>query len=304
MENNYLINKTNEMARELQITGTQMLNGQAVKVIEGGFGEGQKCMLAKTIAEIHDIELKRINELINSNIDEFEFGIDILDVKNNKEFEVVSNDHEILTQNAINRAKNIYLLSEQGYMLLVGFMKTDKAKEIRKQLRREYFQMRETLKCQRLEDLPSYEIQDPLERAIRWMEEYQEKEAFKQTAIVQQEQLREMKPKADHYDEMMDKRTLWKVGAIAQDFGISAVQLNKILATLKIQYKQGGQWLLYAGYKNKGLAVSRIGHEHTDGKVDLMTYWTEKGREFIAIKLAEIGYYPVLTKNNQMAMEV
>ena len=33
-------------------------------------------------------------------------------------------------------------------MLLVGFMKTDKAKEIRKQLRREYFSMREALKPQ------------------------------------------------------------------------------------------------------------------------------------------------------------
>lgn len=303
MGNNYLINKTNEMARELQITGTQMLNGQTVKVIEGGFGEGQKCMLAKTIAELHDEELRVINQIINRNRDEFEDGVDILDLKQITNCDLFL-ESGIFTKAQWGNATNIYLLSEQGYMLLVGFMKTDKAKEIRKQLRREYFQMRETLKCQRLEDLPSYEIQDPLERAIRWMEEYQEKEAFKQTAIVQQEQLREMKPKADHYDEMMDKRTLWKVGAIAQDFGISAVQLNKILATLKIQYKQGGQWLLYAGYKNKGLAVSRIGHEHTDGKVDLMTYWTEKGREFIAIKLAEIGYYPVLTKNNQMAMEV
>ena len=31
-------------------------------------------------------------------------------------------------------------------MLLVGFMRTQKAKEIRKQLRREYFAMREVIK--------------------------------------------------------------------------------------------------------------------------------------------------------------
>lgn len=37
-------------------------------------------------------------------------------------------------------------------MLLVGFMKTDKAKEIRKQLRREYFSMREALKPQLPQD--------------------------------------------------------------------------------------------------------------------------------------------------------
>ncbi|MGL5478727.1 MAG: ORF6N domain-containing protein [Clostridium sp.] len=80
-------------------------------------------MLAKTIAEVHEQPLKRINELINNNLDEFEFGIDIIDLKGNKNFEVVSNDHGLLTQNAINRASNIYILSEQGYMLLVGFMK-------------------------------------------------------------------------------------------------------------------------------------------------------------------------------------
>ena len=45
-----------------------------------------------------------------------------------------------------NRQKNCYILSEQGYMLLTSFMRTDKAKEIRKQFRREYFVMREVIK--------------------------------------------------------------------------------------------------------------------------------------------------------------
>ena len=39
---------------------------------------------------------------------------------------MICNHHGLYTQNAINRANNIYLLSEQGYMLLVGFMNTDK----------------------------------------------------------------------------------------------------------------------------------------------------------------------------------
>ena len=120
----------------------QNFMGIEIPVIEGGFGEGQKVMLAKTIAEIHDIELKEINKLINNNLDEFEFKIDILDLKGNKNFEVICNHHGLYSQNAINRSSNIYLLSEQGYMALVGLMRTDKAKEIRRRLRREYFSMR------------------------------------------------------------------------------------------------------------------------------------------------------------------
>ena len=125
--------------------GTQDFMGIEIPVIEGGFGEGQKVILAKTIAEIHGVELKDVNRLINNNFDEFEVGIDILDLKNNKDFEVICNHHGLYTQNAINRTNNIYLLSEQGYMLLVGFMRTEKAKDIRKQLRREYFAMREII---------------------------------------------------------------------------------------------------------------------------------------------------------------
>ena len=46
----------------------------------------------------------------------------------------------------VAKAKNIYILSEQGYMCLISFMKTEKAKELRKKFRREYFSMRETLR--------------------------------------------------------------------------------------------------------------------------------------------------------------
>ena len=68
---------------ELQVRGTQNFMGKEIPVVEGGFGEGQKVILAKTIAKIHEVELKEINRLINNNIDEFEERIDILDLKNN-----------------------------------------------------------------------------------------------------------------------------------------------------------------------------------------------------------------------------
>ena len=129
----------------LVIKGTQKFLGKEIPIIEGGFGNNQKVILAKTIADIHEIDLKRINELINSNLDEFEFGVDILDVKNSDD----SNDSLLeigFTKQSISNSLNIYLLSEQGYMLLASFMKTEKAKEIRKEMRREYFKMRETIK--------------------------------------------------------------------------------------------------------------------------------------------------------------
>lgn len=69
------------MKNELKINGNQKFMGINIPIIEGGFGENQKVILAKTIAEIHNQPLKKINQLINDNIDEFEFGVDILDLK-------------------------------------------------------------------------------------------------------------------------------------------------------------------------------------------------------------------------------
>lgn len=118
--------------------------GMDIPIVYGGFGENQKVILARDIAKIHKTELKKINEVINNNLDEFEEGVDILDLKNS----VFSTDSLLelgLSKQSISNSNNIYLLSEQGYLLLVGFMKTEKAKEIRKQFRREYFKMKEVI---------------------------------------------------------------------------------------------------------------------------------------------------------------
>lgn len=131
---------------EIEVTGVQKFLGKEIPVIEGGFGEGEKVVLAKTIAEIHEVELRDLNKLINNNIDEFEEGIDILDLKINESFAVVAKNSRLYSQNALNASLNIYLLSEQGYHALVSLMRTEKAKELRKQFRREYFAMRKKVK--------------------------------------------------------------------------------------------------------------------------------------------------------------
>lgn len=129
---------------ELKVNGTQKFMGIDIPIVEGGFGENQKVILAKTIAEIHNQPLKKINQLIKDNIEEFEIGVDLLDLKSGY-LESTEFLKGIMNKQSISNSTNIYLLSEQGYMLLVGFMKTEKAKEIRKKLRREYFTMRKVI---------------------------------------------------------------------------------------------------------------------------------------------------------------
>ena len=102
------------MDNELKVNGTQKFMGIDIPIIEGGFGENQKVILAKTIAEIHNQPLKKINQLINDNIDEFEFGIDILDLKSG--YLKYSFLKMFYSKQSIANSKNIYLLSETGYL--------------------------------------------------------------------------------------------------------------------------------------------------------------------------------------------
>ncbi|WP_219670881.1 ORF6N domain-containing protein, partial [Clostridioides difficile] len=94
--------------------------------IEGGFGEGKKCITDKTISEIHNMEIKHVRELINRNIRRFINAIDFIDLK-----VVVDNDYnlevlELLSYRKmqISKANNIYLLSERGYSKLIKIMDT------------------------------------------------------------------------------------------------------------------------------------------------------------------------------------
>lgn len=129
------------MTNQIKINGTQNFMGYDIPIIEGGFGEKCKVILVKTVAEIHNVKVKELNKLINNNIDEFEFGVDILDLKTG-DFKEPVLELGILTKAEYGNSNNVYLLSEQGYMSLVQLMKTEKAKQIRKKLRREYFTMR------------------------------------------------------------------------------------------------------------------------------------------------------------------
>ena len=110
----------------------------------------------------------------------------------------------------------------------------------------------------------------------------------------------ELRPKADYVDRILKSKSLLNIGQIAKDYGMSGQALNKILHNLKVQYKQGNQWLLYSKYQSKGYTHSEsIDIQLSDGsiKVELRTKWTQKGRLFLYEMLKDNGYLPMIEKN-------
>lgn len=131
--------------KELILNGRQKFMGKEIPVVYGGFGEEQKCISDKTVAEIHEMKIFHVRELINNNIRRFKESIDFIDLKQrigeNDTLEMLLNMG--YAKQSVTQAEHIYILSERGYAKLIKIMDTDLAWEIHDKLIDEYFQLRE-----------------------------------------------------------------------------------------------------------------------------------------------------------------
>lgn len=119
--------------------------------------------------------------------------------------------------------------------------------------------------------------------------------------MLQEKQIEELKPLAAYVKTILNNKSLVTVEQIAQDYGMSAQKLNKMLHKLHIQYKGGnGQWILYREHKPYGYVHSEtISFKRSDGRPDttMHTKWTQKGRMFLYEKLKEQGILPLIERD-------
>ena len=111
----------------------------------------------------------------------------------------------------------------------------------------------------------------------------------------------EMLPKVSYYDKILQSNATMTVTQIAQDYGMSAVRMNKELESMKIQHKVRGQWILFAQFLKGGYVHSRaVDIIRKDGQHDVKynTEWTTKGRIFLYESLKAKGILPLIEQEN------
>lgn len=110
-------------------------------------------------------------------------------------------------------------------------------------------------------------------------------------------QIKELKPKAEYAETILDSKSLLTVTQIAKDYEMGANRFNELLHSHEIQYKKGDQWLLYAKYQNKGYVFSSsfpVPHKNQPVEVKMTTKWTQKGRKFLYDFLKARGVVPTI----------
>ena len=111
----------------------------------------------------------------------------------------------------------------------------------------------------------------------------------------------EMLPKVSYYDRILQSTATMTITQIAQDYGMSAIAMNKELESMRIQHKERGQWILYAQFLKGGYVHSRaVDIIRRDGRHDVKynTEWTTKGRLFLYEALKGKGILPLIEQEN------
>ena len=204
-------------------------------------------------------------------------------------------------------------VTEAGLYCLIFGSKVEGAKEFKKWVTNEVLpSIRKTGSYEM--DKPSYQIEDGIKRAERWIEEEKQRQALMLENKEQKKQLEEnskeivalsstitqMQPKVTYFDVMIKNKSTSVITSMAQDYGMSAQAFNKKLNELGIQHKVAGQWVLYRQYLDKGYVNSEpITITHNDGSqtIKYLSKWTQRGRFFLYGFLKANGVLPLIERN-------
>ena len=206
---------------------------------------------------------------------------------------VDEDDKKILTsrnttlENLPNRG--LTAVNESGLYSLIFSSKLESAKRFKRWVTSEVLPAIRKHGIYATDSVIEQTIQNP-DYIITVLTEY--KKEKEQNLLLQQE-IGELKPKADYVDEILKSTGTLATTQIAADYGISAQKLNELLHEARLQRKVNKQWVLYSEHMGKSYTESdTIPIVRSDGREDtvLQTRWTQKGRLKIHEIMTDFGY--------------
>ena len=253
---------------------------------------------SKLVAEVFGKEHKHVRESIKK----------LLTTAENSTVHQMFSESTYLNEQ--NKEQPMFIMNQDGFTLLAMGFNGKKAMEFKLK----YIEAFNAMKRQIEQSKPSVP-QTYLEALKSLVKAEEEKQQLALENKKQQEQIltisktnmelgnkiTEMLPKVSYYDKILQSNATMTVTQIAQDYGMSAMKLNKELEAMKIQHKVRGQWILYGKFITGGYVHSRaVDIIRSDGRHDVKynTEWTTKGRIFLYESLKAKGILPLIEQEN------
>lgn len=227
----------------------------------------KETMSSLQIAEItgkqHAHIMRDIRNLLEQGVDESNFGL------------INYTDNRNRQQACYELTKKGCLILASGYDALLREKIINRWEELELQHRNGGFQIPQTL---------SEALMLAAEQTKQLEQAKAEKQLLEAKAQEQECVIKEQAPQVEYYQKVLNSESTYTVTQIAKEFGWGPQTLNRKLKEKGVQYKQSGQWLLYAKYQDKGY-TDTITREHKDHlsrqRTSLQTVWREPGRQFI-----------------------
>ena len=253
---------------------------------------------SKLVAEVFEKEHKHVREAIKK----------LLTTAENSTVRQMFSESTYLNEQ--NKEQPMFVMNQDGFTLLAMGFNGKKAMEFKLK----YIEAFNAMKRQIEQSNPSVP-QNYLEALKSLVKAEEEKQQLALENKKQQEQIvtisktnmelgnkiTEMLPKVSYYDKILQSNATMTVTQIAQDYGMSAMRLNKELESMRIQHKVRGQWILFAQFLEGGYVHSRaVDIVRSDGRHDVKynTEWTTKGRIFLYESLKAKGILPLIEQEN------
>ncbi|MCR4367920.1 MULTISPECIES: Rha family transcriptional regulator [Bacillus amyloliquefaciens group] len=177
-----------------------------------------------------------------------------------------------------NKSYKYYFLTRKGCDMVANKTNGTKGVLFTAQYVTRFEEMETQLKKQ---SVPSYMIDNSIQRAERWIQEQKERERIESEKLLLEQQVTEYQPKVEKYHQFLDADGLMDIGSLAKELNIKGFGRNKLFTFLKDQKILMANNLPYQKYMGRGLfevksvPTSKIGYVSK-------TYLTPKGADYIA----------------------